>query len=148
MDSTPGVEGAWETFATDYNLPDVAKIISREHLYICSTLTGILGWYFRGAWCPHCGESQTFLRHHGSRGTRGKALQPQYMSRLTALVRLIIIYRWDFAQREAQRFELEIVNSSKKNGRTGIIVLPNAIDVLVPLQVRILGISNRKPDNI
>jgi len=48
----------------------------------------------------------------------------------------------NFAQREAQRFELEIVNSSKKNGRTGITVLPNAIEVLAPLQVRLVGIPN------
>jgi hypothetical protein len=41
---------------------------------------------------------------------------------------------------------MEIVNSSKKNGRTGILVLPNATEVLVPLQVRLLGISNRKAD--
>ncbi|KAG8805914.1 hypothetical protein FRC17_005273, partial [Serendipita sp. 399] len=37
-------------------------------------------------------------------------------------------------EREANRFELEIVNASKRNGRTGIVILPNAKETLAPLQ--------------
>jgi hypothetical protein len=86
VDSTPGLEGAWETFATDYGLSDVAQIISREHLSTFSTLASILGLYCRSARCPHCGESQTFLWRHRSRGTRGKGPRFLHMSRLIALI--------------------------------------------------------------
>ncbi|KAG8810280.1 hypothetical protein FRC17_003003 [Serendipita sp. 399] len=37
-------------------------------------------------------------------------------------------------EREANRFELEIVNASKRNGGTGIVILPNAKETLAPLQ--------------
>ncbi|KAG8775634.1 hypothetical protein FRC15_000412 [Serendipita sp. 397] len=38
-------------------------------------------------------------------------------------------------EREANRFELEIVNASKREGRTGILILPSAKETLAPLQV-------------
>ena len=71
VDSTPGVEGAWETFATDYSLSEVEKIISREHhsVFPMFVLPPICS--FRSTWCPHCRKSQAVLRNYGSRGTRG-----------------------------------------------------------------------------
>lgn len=37
-------------------------------------------------------------------------------------------------EREATRFEMEIVSASKRNGRQGIIILPNVKATLAPLQ--------------
>ncbi|PVG00480.1 HAD-like protein [Serendipita vermifera] len=88
VDSTPGVEGAWETFATDYGLPNVTQIISQAH------------------------------------GVRT----------VENLKRFCGVTDPEELEREAQRFELEIVRSSKKDGKAGILILPNAKEVLIPLQ--------------
>lgn len=88
VDSTPGVEGAWETFGNHYGLQNVDQIIQLAH------------------------------------GVRT----------VENLKRFCGITDPEELEREATRFEMEIVSASKRNGRQGIIILPNVKATLAPLQ--------------
>lgn len=54
VDSTPGVIGAWESFATTYPGLNVPEILSRMMpLYSHSRVTPDLRSLYRGTWCPN-----------------------------------------------------------------------------------------------
>ncbi|KAG8839264.1 hypothetical protein FRB91_007115, partial [Serendipita sp. 411] len=89
VDSTPGVEGAWATFAKEYGIENVQEVIQLAHAV--RTVENLKRF---------CGITD-----------------PEEL------------------EREANRFELEIVNASKRDGRTGILILPSAKETLAPLQV-------------
>ena len=54
VDSTPGVTGAWESFATTYPGLNVPEILSRMiPQYLHSHLTYRLRSLYRGTWSPN-----------------------------------------------------------------------------------------------
>jgi len=54
VDSTPGVNGAWESFATTYPGLNVPEILSRmTPLFSHSHVTPGLQWFYRSTWSPN-----------------------------------------------------------------------------------------------
>jgi len=107
INSIAGIEGAWESFADTYPGLNVPEILARK-LYPCllSTL------------CLYCSTEAHGIRTADSLRRYCGLEDPKVL------------------EKEAARFELEIINASKKEGRQGIVPIPGAKEAIHVLEVR------------
>jgi len=106
INSIAGIEGAWESFADTYPGLNVPEILARK-LCLCSLLT----------LCSYCSAEA-----HGIRTA-------------DSLRRYCGLEDPEVLEKEAARFEMEIINASKRGGRPGIVPVPGAKEAVHVLEV-------------
>jgi glycerol 3-phosphatase-1 len=106
INSIAGIEGAWQSFSDTYPGLNVPEILARK-LYLC--LLSTLCLYYS-------------TEAHGIRTA-------------DSLRRYCGLEDPKVLEKEAARFEMEIINASKKEGRPGIVPIPGAKEAVHVLEV-------------
>jgi glycerol 3-phosphatase-1 len=121
VDSTAGVVGAWETFKETYAGIDVHDILSSEFDQLSATSSPALTPCFSAA---HGVRTVDNLKRYCGINDPAE-LQVSLNSSIYLFHHVYLRVK-----REAQRFEKEIIKSSTRNGRKGIVNLPGAAPII------------------